>query len=615
MHFFSNDSLEIGTGISELGDLRLTPFIQPLKLNTSTLNYDEFKHQLINQSRDYEKLKDFHFGFDLNKSIPISVKNYFNFGFDQGLKSNEQLVHAYRLILKNQISIVNSPQLNDDAKEILLESKNKFHEKYGDYYITSVTKGGAMSISAKLTSDFLSKQNNISGSTNIKGDIVPINGELTNDFDWKNDTSSTNSLSACVTATIGLTTQFQSTDYNVMLKEIEKLNDYIQEGSNIYYIVNKYELCNDYVQIQNRKSKFKQMIEKFEELHLEVQRNNLVFLDNLTNLKKQAKDKNELDLKNDEIKVEITLSQLQEQSDKLNLNKRLDECVKLIKTKNTKLAVERIGIYGTSDFIYQTIYSVYQNNDSCFYNVFNFIKALSSLTQQLEGYLSFLDALKATNAFFTSKTVELAYQVKLTFENEKLNGIQKLLYDSLKILFPRCVQILIWEPYFYIKNKKYDKSLYSTHDYFEYFNKDFKRVFIASNNYTTDFQWRIESNDDGKTFSLINKNTHEYSFLEAISCVKKSFKLNQEKIVMSCVRQTAEWIFEPIDNETLRISQNEFYLFGHNHVGIIRSDIFACSQSGTENWDELINENGSFILEKDDQKVTNEVYIKRVTDL
>ncbi len=88
---------------------------------------------------------------------------------------------------------------------------------------------------------------------------------------------SNHSLSKCTSKSIGLAKTVQNTDFNQMMTELQTMDEHVADGCVMYYTLYKYTLCKSYNSVLNKKSEWQVLLEAFESLQNEIQRNNLDF--------------------------------------------------------------------------------------------------------------------------------------------------------------------------------------------------------------------------------------------------------------------------------------------------------------------------------------------------
>ena len=278
------NDINIGVGVAALtGEIKLSPFtIREDNIIASELNNDEFGYHFINEEKDFENLKHFYFGIDLSgalKAIDINCHATIDLYFNKSLKSNEQILHAYRKITKTEIKIDKNEalNLNEDAIRVLKESTHKFHELYGDYFISSYSKGGALSVFGHMSKSDNVSNNSLEQKFSIEGNLFKkiVNKNVNDEIALKKSSLNSFQFTQCKSESIGLNEETNTTDFQQMIDKLEHLENSIGNGSILFYEISKYDLCNDYMKINNEKNKWQLFLEDFNTLNIEIQRDNI----------------------------------------------------------------------------------------------------------------------------------------------------------------------------------------------------------------------------------------------------------------------------------------------------------------------------------------------------
>ncbi len=132
-----------------------------------------------------------------------------------------------------------------------------------------------MSINGNISTDSMEKKSQVVSSLTANGQHLVVKGSIKNEIELKKQHLSSHSLSECTSKSIGLTKIVQNRDFNKMMSELETLDENITDGCVIYYVLYKYEMCEAYNKILNKKTKWQFMLESFENLALDIQRDNL----------------------------------------------------------------------------------------------------------------------------------------------------------------------------------------------------------------------------------------------------------------------------------------------------------------------------------------------------
>jgi hypothetical protein len=525
------NDINIGVGVASLtGEIKLSPFtIQENNIIKSELNNDEFGFHFISEDKDFENLKHFYFGIDLTgalKAIDLTSHASIDLYFNKTLKSNEQILHAYRKITKNEIKIDKneSLKLTENAINVLKVSTHKFHELYGDYFISSYSRGGALSVFGHISKSDNQSNNNFEQKFSLEGNLFKkiVDKNVNDEIALKKSSLNSFQFTECKSESIGLNDETKTTDFQQMIDKLEHLENSIGNGSILFYEISKYELCDEYMRIKNEKSKWQMYLEDFTNLSIELQRDNIEFYQEI---KKNLECEKTIDLKEQEIETEIRLKELIKQNNKTNV----DKCVEYIISNNINQAVQILE--PTIENISTVISKVLINDSSS--NFMKMIDFANNLKNGSEKALAFIVIFSFKEKLGSKQTVQLAYNIEKQRNNsvKEFSRLTNELYEHLrKFCIPACLGGLFSSERVSIKSFKFNRYLYVS---------EYGQVMMTRDKKLIKEIWIFSSNDNGETFTVENEN---YGFLML------SENSKQNLIVRKEIEHSAYWYLELADN-------------------------------------------------------------------
>ena len=523
------DNLNIGVGVSKTGEVKLSPFtVQENDISISNVNNDEFGYYCINEDKDYENLKHFYFGIDLSGALlSINGSSSADLTFNKMLKSNEQILHTYRKIIKKEMTIAKKEELklNEDAINMLKESTHKFHATYGNYFISSYSKGGALSVFGHMSKSENQISNNLSQKFSVGGDFSKVVKFNVNDeISLKKSSFKNFQFTECKSSSVGLVDETKTIDFQLMIDKLENLENFIGDGSVIIYEVSKYDLCSEYIKIINAKNKWKLFLEDFNSLSLEIQRDNIKLYQII---KKYSKIAALSDLKEQEVNTELRLRELIKQNNVTNVEK----CSEYIISNNIRLAVETLEVNKNAENIFLGIKTALNESFSNFTKALDFASCLKSDSEKALALISIYTCMKLKKLTNGIEMTQLAYNIHKHETNMKEPSLfSSELFEYLrKHCIPDCLQRIFWMKRVSIISFKHHRYLHAA--------ENSEHVYMTNgdkNNKTS--VWIFNTNNDGQTFTIEN---------EAIGFLKlNDLKTERILIVNNIIDECAHWSLE-----------------------------------------------------------------------